>query len=286
MLGRNPRPRITHGETNAILDRCRGQLEFPSLRRVSDRIGAEVLQRLLEPLRITGDGQRFRTNADVHGDVSIANDWSMAIGHAAEQVDDRHAIVRQRAAASLEPREIQEIADHRFELLRFVTDDRKISVTRFGIERQLRHRQCFRVATNRCKGRHQLVRDVCEQLPPCPIRFREGRRSCAQVVRHPVERASERGHFVTAGLLRAHVGAPFPERRCRLLQRTEALVRRPEDDQRHDRRPGDEQRRGDPGQGRSQLPHDDRRRRGVSWNRHDAYLSSVNDDRRNFGEPP
>ncbi len=88
-----------------------------AIRRVTQRVGGQVLQRLLELLPVGLDRQVRRLHVDVERDRRVAQRRAVAIGDTAEQLADRHVFDRQRAAAALEPREIEKVADQRLQLL-------------------------------------------------------------------------------------------------------------------------------------------------------------------------
>ncbi len=105
-----------------------------ALRRVPERVRGEVLQCLLQPLRIAADLEVRWFDAALDGDVPFANRRAVTVDDASEEVRDRHILERQRPAASFEPGEFEQISDELLELLRFVADDREVSAARRLIE--------------------------------------------------------------------------------------------------------------------------------------------------------
>ncbi len=154
---------------------------------------------------------------------------------------------------------------------------------RLAVERDLRHRQRFRVAANRGERRHELVRHVRQELTACAIGCRQRCRARAEIVGHPVERVRERADLVASALRRAHVRASLPEVPRRLLQRPQPAVRRAEDEERRARGTRGEERERDPRQRRTDLAnrHEDRRR--GDRHHHDAHLVVRDDDRGALG---
>ena len=86
---------------------------------------------------------------------------------------------------------------------------------RLAVERDLRHRQRFRVAANRGERRHELVRHVRQELTACAIGCRQRCRARAEIVGHPVERVRERADLVASALRpRARSCCPCPRSRA------------------------------------------------------------------------
>ena len=101
--------------------------QSPTLGRVTQGVGREVLQRLLEALRIGADRQFRRLHDHLERDPPLADRRPVPVGDSSEQLLDRNILNRERAAASFEPREIEQIADQRLELLRFLADDSEVA---------------------------------------------------------------------------------------------------------------------------------------------------------------
>ena len=89
----------------------------------------------------------------------------MPIDDAAEQIRHCDLLEGERAAAAFEAREVEQIADQLLELLRLFADDRQVARLRLLVEREVGHAERFGVAADRGQRRHQLVRDVGEELP-------------------------------------------------------------------------------------------------------------------------
>ena len=160
----------------------------------------------------------------------------MTIRHPREQIPHRDRLASQPLAAPFEPREVEQIPDDRFELVRLLLDDREIALPGLLVDREVGHAERLDVAANRRQRRHQLVRDVGQELAAGAIGLRERRRAAVEVGGHAIERARERADLVAAGLGRPHVGVPVAERARRLLERAEPLVGGAEDEQRRQRR--------------------------------------------------
>ena len=185
---------------------------------------------------------------------------AMAVGDAPEQIVGEHRLLIERFAAPLQPRQVEQVPDDRLELVRFLVRDVEILGARRLVDLQLAHAEGFHVAADRRKRRHELVRDVGEQLAPRAIRFRQRGRPSVEVGRHPVERRRERAHFVPARLVGADVGAPFAKRPRGCLERSQPAMGRPEDQERHDRGAAAQHADADPRQRRRNLSKADRKR--------------------------
>ena len=90
--------------------------------------------------------------------------------------------------------------------------DLEIAAPRVVVGRDVGHREGLHIAADGGQRRHQLVRDIGEELPPGSVRGRERAGARLQIVGHPVEGAREIGDLVAAAFVRAHVGPPFAER--------------------------------------------------------------------------
>ena len=93
------------------------------------RVGGEVLERLLEPARIARDPRR--ASAMSKSSVMLRSRSAVvAIGHPLEQIRRRRPARRRAAAAAFEPRQVEQVADDRFELVGLLLDDRQIAAAR------------------------------------------------------------------------------------------------------------------------------------------------------------
>lgn len=120
----------------------------------------------------------------------------MPVGDPAERVADRNRLERERVAALFEPRQIQQVADDRLELVRLLLDDAEVALPCGGIEPDLGHAERFDVAAYRRQRRHQLVREVRRELAPDAVRLGRRERAALEILRHPVERPRQRADFV------------------------------------------------------------------------------------------
>ncbi len=195
---RDARARIADGDDDASSSTRASSLTNPPARRVSQRVGREILQRLFEPHRIARHD--LRSGADVRRQrhALLLGGAPVPRHHAAEQILDWHILRVERFAAAFEPRQIEQVADDVLDPLGFVFDDGEIALALFGIQGLGVERQRLEIAAHGRQRRHQLVRDVGQKQPPGAIGFLKLLCSRKQVARHLVERARQRGHFVAA----------------------------------------------------------------------------------------
>ncbi len=130
VLGGNARAGVANRDARSGRRCPGGERQLAVLRRVAQRVGGKILERLFEALSVGPDRQVGRLDIDFERDVAFANQRSMAIGDAAEQLPNRHVLASQRAASALEAREVEQIADEGFELLRLVADDVQVTAAR------------------------------------------------------------------------------------------------------------------------------------------------------------
>ena len=129
---------------------------------------------------------------------------------------------------------------------RLFGDDAEIAGSRRLVLHRGRQRQRFEIAAHRRQRRHQLVRDVGQQLPPRSIGVAQFLDASVQVGGHAVEAAGQRGHFVTAVLGRADGGLAGADRGRGLLQAAQPAMDRAEHQDGHHPGAGDEQRQARP----------------------------------------
>ena len=125
---------LTVTTTSAIVDR-RVQVNTAASGRVAQRVGGKILKRLLEPHRIAGDDLRACADAGRNLDPLLLRRAAVARDDAPEQIFEGNVLRVEGLAASLEPRQIEQVADDVLDARGFVADDRKIALTRFGCER-------------------------------------------------------------------------------------------------------------------------------------------------------
>ena len=105
VLGRNARSVVLHDDAHMI-GVARGQQGQPSaVGNVSNRVGREVLEGLLETLRVAVNREVRRIDRQRQGDPAIAGCRPVTVDDPVEQIADRHVFEHQRAAAALEPRD-------------------------------------------------------------------------------------------------------------------------------------------------------------------------------------
>ena len=81
----------------------------------------------------------------------------MASGDPLKQISHGHVADRERAAAALEARELQQIDDEPLEPPRLVLDNLHVSRARRLVERDARHGERFDIPADRGQGRIELV---------------------------------------------------------------------------------------------------------------------------------
>ena len=147
---------LTVTMTRIRLNDCRER--YPTAaRRLAQRVGRQILQRLLQAHRIAGHDLRARRDVGRQRHAFLLGRSFVAGEHAAEDVLQRDVLRLERFAAALEPREIEQIADDALDALRLVTDDREVPLARLGIERLRVERQRLEIAAHGRQRRHQLV---------------------------------------------------------------------------------------------------------------------------------
>ena len=120
-------------------------------------------------------------------------------------------------------------------------DDLQVALARRRIDGVVAHLERLDVAADRRKRGRQFVRHVGEELAAGAIGGLERARAILEPARHVIEGVRERRHLVAAVLGSADAGRAFAERRGRILQRSKAAVRGPEDHERGDRDAGDKE---------------------------------------------
>ena len=120
------------------------------------------------------------------------------------------------------------------EAMRLVVDDAQVAFARGRVQLQLGHAERFDVAAHRGERRHQLVRDVGEQLPAGVVGRLERARAAGEFVGHLVERSRNRGNLVAADVGRARVQIAGAEALGCVLHVLQPPPRRTEHDERDD----------------------------------------------------
>ena len=281
MFLRNPRPVVFHRDGDGVTPdttRGGGQPQRRPARRVADGVRGEVLQRLLEPIAIAPHVLRAGLDRRAQRDARGLARALMTCRHAVEELCDRDALDRQRPAAPLEPREIQQVADDAFQPRRLVADDGEVARPRRLVERELRHRERLEVPAHRRHRRRQLVRHVGEQLPPHPIRGRQRFRAGREVVGHRVERARHRRDLVAAAVGCSRGEIAGAEVACRRLQSPQAPARGAKNHDRREKRAHDEHAAGHHAERRREASEQEAKRRARRHD-HDARRLAADHDR-------
>src|SRR3954470_21613451 len=132
--------RVPDEEVHTISCRVGRYRDRATVRRVAQRVGDEVLQRLLEALRIAGHPLRAGTNARRQCDTAPGQLGLVTRLEPIEQHRDGDVVVAQRPAAALEPRQVEQVADDVLEAMCLLLDDAHVTLARGGIELHGGHR--------------------------------------------------------------------------------------------------------------------------------------------------
>ena len=123
------RTAVAHGDADAVAGRLGRQRDRPASGRVAQRVGGEVLQRLLESVGIARHltpqpGSTRLTSRD----ATLLQFALVPRGDAVEQRGEVDALAAQRDAAAFEAREIEQVADDLLEPMRLVGDDAHVAL--------------------------------------------------------------------------------------------------------------------------------------------------------------
>jgi hypothetical protein len=156
-LDRDPRTRIAHGQTDAIAAPFGLQLDTTAFGSVPDRVRGDVLQRLLEPVRVCTHFQILGHDRHVHPEVSASDRRAVSVDNAPEQFCNGHRLLDEITAAAFEPGEIEQVSHDCFQLAGLLIDDVEVALPRGFVGAEARHRERLHVPTNGRQRRHQLV---------------------------------------------------------------------------------------------------------------------------------
>jgi len=241
MFGRDAGAVVGDGQLDASAFAAGAETNRPARRRVPQRVRRKILHRLFEPHRIAHHANVVFMGIDDDLDALLLRRLGVALRDALEDLVDVDVVLLEGNAAGLEPRQVEQILHEALDALALFLDhlDRALPFLRRRDE--LRQGEGFGVAANRRERRHQLVRHVGEQLATGAIGLDELRLTRREIGGHAVERIGDRGHFIAADRRGAGGEITFAKSVRRVFERAQARLRRPEDDERRDRRAGDQQ---------------------------------------------
>ena len=231
VLRRDARARVGHGDADAIAGRLRAQRDAS---RHPACGGWRSPPRSAAPA--PADRHRPRSAACPPPTVVVSvilRSISVGRWRSATRRNRSSASTASRSSVSpppFEARQVEQVADDRFELVRFLVGDVQILRARSVVELQLAHARAFRrsrgsrTAASSARARRRPATGAARGRTRRAPR-RAPRRSAAIVLNV----ADERADFVAAGLVGAHVGAPLAERPRRVLETAQPPVGRPED---------------------------------------------------------
>jgi hypothetical protein len=162
----NAGPAVFHRQADAARDWRRCQLNGSAVRGVADGVGGEVLNHLLEALRIAADLLGAGRDAPFQRDVLGPQRGIVAMKHALEERRYGDGLVLPGSGPALEPRQIQQVANDVLHALGFIDHDAEVTLARGIVETQVGHRHRFGVPADGGERRHELVGNIGEQLPP------------------------------------------------------------------------------------------------------------------------
>ena len=176
-------------------------------------------------------------------DAALAGEDAVAFGDAVEQPRDGHVDgldptppPSSRARSSKSPM-------MRFQAQRLFGDDANVAFARGLVADDARHGEGFEVPANGGERRHQLVRDVGQQLAPHaigPLQLAEPASSSAAI---RLNADDKRGDLVAAAFRRASRGVAGAQRRGGPFERAEAPPGGRQHEEHHAERADDEQQR-------------------------------------------
>ena len=253
VLGRDARPAVLDDQHDLGAGRRRPQRDAAAARRVAHGVGDQVLQHLLEPPLVAKHGFGARADVPFERDAALVERALVPGERALEQAGERDRLALERSTAAVETGEVEEVADDGLEAQRLLGDDAEIAGAGRVVLHGRRQRQGLEVAAHRGERRHQLVRDVGEQLAARAIGIVQLLHAGVEIGGHAIEAAGERRHFVAAVLGGADRGLAGADRGRGLLEPAQAAVHRPEHEDGHHRGAGDEQRQCRRNQCRAEL---------------------------------
>ena len=241
VFGRNAGTVVRDGQPDVAAVASGAETDRAAGRSVTKRVGRQVLQRLFETHRIAHHPNVIVMRFDRDRDALVLRGLGVALEDALEDLVDGDVVQFERDAAGLESREVEQILDEAFDALALLLDHLDGALPFLRRRRELRQRQRLGIAANRGERRHQLMRDIGEQLTPRPIGFEQLRLARRQIRGHAVEGIGDGGHFISAGRRGTRREVAFAKPVGRVLQGAQPRLRGPEDDERSDRGAGDEQ---------------------------------------------
>src|SRR5690348_15948698 len=137
MLDRNTWTGIPNGDVYARVVGCGAQSHKALLGCVTDGVRGEILQRLFETSRIAEDPRRPGRDLELQRNVALALRPFMTISDSLEQIFDGDRFGFRAITATFQAREVEEIADDRFQLVCFLFDDVEIALPRVVIDRHV-----------------------------------------------------------------------------------------------------------------------------------------------------
>jgi len=241
MFGRDAGAAVGDGQLDAAVLAARTEPNRPARRRVPQRVGGKILHGLFEAQRIAHHANVVFMRIDDDLDALLLRRPGVTLRDTLEDLVDVDVVLLEGNAAGLEPRQVEQILDEALDALAFFLDhlDRALPFLRRRDE--LGQCERFGVAANRGERRHQLVRHIGKQLATGAIGFDELRLTRSEIGGHAIERIGDRGHFIAADRRGAGGEIAFTKPVRRVFEGAQARLRRPEDDERRDRRAGDQQ---------------------------------------------
>ena len=261
MLGRHAAARVFHADPDAVVHAGRRHGDPAPIRGVAHGVGDQVLQRLLEPAPVGAHAPGAGLDRGAKLDAPRGRRHAVPLGDAIEQRGHRHVGRLDVHAAAFEPRQVQQVADERLEALRLLGDDSQVALAGRLVANDRRHGQRLEIAADGRQRRHQLVRDVGQQLAAHQVGLVQLVEARLELGRHPVERRRQGRDLVAAALGRARRRVAGPQGRRGGFQRSQPAAGGRQDEE-HDpqrahhqqQRAGSQQRRAVGGQRRLDGP--------------------------------
>ena len=138
-------------------------------RRVAQGVREQVLDHLLDAIRIGHHLIRVLGHRDIHLDLTRAGLVLVPQHDVLEHPLDGEQPRVERAGPTLQPCEIQQVLDDPIEPDGFALDGAEVAFAGDRVEIEIGHLQRFEVATHRGERRPQLVRHVGQHLAARPV---------------------------------------------------------------------------------------------------------------------
>ena len=122
VLGGNADARVGDGQSAPCRLRGTRRGGGAARRRVPQRIRREVLHRLLQPMRIADQADVVFVRLDHNRDALVLRRLRVTLRHPLEELVDVDVLERERNAAGLEAREVEQILDQPLDALAFLVD--------------------------------------------------------------------------------------------------------------------------------------------------------------------